>query len=152
MQYIKRFFGEFKEFAVKGNMMDLAIGIIIGTAFNKVVQSLVTDIILPPIGLLLRNVEFSNLFVSLNGQRYETLKDAQAATAPTLNYGIFIDSLISFVITAFAVYLIVRWLNILRRRRESGKDIEPTQKPCPFCFSQIPVKATRCPHCTSTLP
>jgi large conductance mechanosensitive channel len=152
MSYIKRFFGEFKEFAVKGNVMDLAVGVIIGTAFNSIVQSLVKDIILPPIGLLLNKIDFANLYVSLNGQKYSSLSEAQAAAAPTLNYGIFINNLLSFLITAFAVFLIVKWMNRMRRRKEhNAAEASPTTKECPFCFSNIPLKATRCPQCTSTL-
>lgn len=151
MNHLKNFFGEFKEFAIKGNVMDLAVGLIIGTAFNNVVQSLVKDIILPPIGLLLHHVDFSNLFVDLSGAHFSSVADAQKAGAPTLNYGLFINTLISFIVTAFAVYLVVKWMNKLRRRKNQGKDVEPTEKSCPFCFSTIPVKATRCPQCTSTL-
>jgi large conductance mechanosensitive channel len=131
--------------------MDLAVGVIIGTAFNGIVQSLVKDIILPPIGLLLHRIDFSNLFISLNGERYASVADAQAAAAPTLNYGLFINNLIGFIITALAVFLVVKWMNKMRRRKEAGKDQEPTNKQCPFCFSTIAVKATRCPQCTSTI-
>lgn len=151
MNHVKHFFSEFKEFAIKGNVMDLAVGIIIGTAFNNVVQSLVKDIILPPIGLLLHKVDFSNLFIDLSGAHFASVTDAQKAGAPTINYGLFINTLISFIVTAFAVYIVVKWMNRLRRRRDEGKDQEPTTKSCPFCISTIPVKATRCPQCTSTL-
>jgi large conductance mechanosensitive channel len=151
MHHLKNFFGEFKEFAVKGNVLDLAVGIIIGTAFNNVIQSLVKDIILPPIGLVLHKVDFSNLFVNLGGTHYANIADAQKAGAPTINYGLFINTLISFLVTAFAVFLVVRWMNVMRRRREAGKDLGPSIKSCPFCFSDISIKATRCPQCTSTL-
>jgi large conductance mechanosensitive channel len=150
--FIKRIFNEFKEFAIKGNVIDLAVGIIIGTAFNTIVQSLVKDIILPPIGLILNKVDFSNLFFSLNGERYASVADAQAAAAPTINYGLFINNLISFVITAFAVFLVVKWMNRMRRRKDKEEKIaEPTTRECPYCFSTISAKASRCPQCTSTL-
>ena len=149
MGHIKNFFGEFKEFAVKGNVIDLAVGLIIGTAFNTIVQSLVKDIILPPIGLILHRVDFSNLFVNLGGGSYKSVAEAQQAGAPTINYGLFINNIISFLITAFAVFIVVQWMNRMRRRKD--KQEEPTTKACPFCFSNIPVKATRCPQCTSTL-
>ncbi len=148
---MKNFIGEFKEFAVKGNMVDLAVGLIVGTAFNKIINSLVTDIVLPPIGLILNQVDFSSLFVSLNGIHYESLDAAQKAAAPTINYGLFIDNVISFLITAFAVFLVVKQLNRIRRKREQGKESFPTTKPCPHCFSVINIKATRCPECTATL-
>jgi large conductance mechanosensitive channel len=151
MSYLKNFVGEFKEFAVKGNVMDLAIGVIIGTAFNTIVQSLVKDIILPPIGLILHRIDFSNLMISLNGQRYASVAEAQAAGAPTLNYGLFINNLISFIITALAVFLVVKWMNKMRRRKEGQVPASPTTKECKFCFSNIPIKASRCPNCTSTL-
>jgi large conductance mechanosensitive channel len=150
MSHIKNFFNEFKEFAVKGNVVDLAVGIIIGTAFNTIVQSLVKDIILPPIGLLLQKVDFSNLYVSLNGEHYATIAEAQKNGAPTINYGLFINNLISFIVTAFAVFVVIRWINAIRRRREN-KDQPVTTKTCPFCYSSVNIKATRCPECTSTL-
>jgi large conductance mechanosensitive channel len=146
---MKNFVGEFREFAVKGNMVDLAVGLIIGTAFNKIVNSLVTDIILPPIGLLLKKADFASFFISLNGQYYPSFAEAQKAGAPTLNYGIFIDNVISFLITAFVIFLVVRQLNRIRRKREQVKS--PTTKPCPYCHSVINIKATRCPECTSTI-
>ncbi len=151
MKYLKHFFNEFKEFAVKGNVMDLAVGVIIGAAFNGIVQSLVKDIIMPPIGLVLKRVDFANLFVSLTGERYSSVAEAQAAGAPTLNYGLFINNLISFIITALAVFLVVKWMNRIRRIHAKNEEHSPTNKECQFCFSQIPVKATRCPNCTSTL-
>ena len=139
---------EFKEFILKGNMLDLAVGIVIGAAFGSVVDSFVNDILMPPIGLLLGKVDFSNLFVSLSGERYASLREAQAAGAATLNYGIFLKALISFTIIGFAVFLVVKLANKLRRAEASAA---PEQKECPYCFTSIAVKATRCPNCTSQL-
>jgi large conductance mechanosensitive channel len=147
---MKNFFSEFKEFAIKGSVIDLAVGIVIGTAFNKVINSLVTDIILPPIGLILKKVDFSNMYVSLNGVHYENIVEAQKAGAPTINYGLFINNIISFAITAFAIFLIIKQINILRRKRDAGEET-PSTKHCQYCYSIIPVKASRCPQCTSTL-
>jgi large conductance mechanosensitive channel len=145
-------FKEFKEFAMRGNVVDMAVGIIIGAAFGAVVKSLVTDIITPPIGLLLGNADFSNLFVTLKAGKvagpYATIAAAQAAGAVTLNLGVFINTIISFVIVAFAVFLLIRGLN--RLQREPSAPPAPT-KECPHCLSEIPLKATRCPHCTSEL-
>ena len=145
----RNFLHEFKEFAMKGNVVDLAVGVIIGAAFNSIVNSLVKDIIMPPIGMILHHVDFTNLFIALNRQHYNTLSDAQAAGAPTINYGIFLNNLISFLITAFVIFLIVRYINKLRRHDEAKPT--PTTKPCPYCFSVIPLQATRCPACTSEL-
>ncbi len=138
-------FKEFREFAVKGNVIDMAVGIIIGAAFGKIVSSLVNDIIMPPIGLLLGKVDFSNLFVNISGKSYETLSSAKAAGAATLNYGLFVNTVIDFIIVALAIFLIVRQVNRLKR------EPEPSTKACPYCVSRIPIKATRCPHCTSEL-
>ena len=140
---------EFKEFAMRGNVLDMAVGIIIGTAFGAIVKSLVTDIIMPPIGLLLGNVDFSNLFVVIKGAgSYATLAEAQAAGAVTLNYGIFVNAIINFVIVAFAIFMVVKNMNRLKRQEPSP---EPTTKECPYCLSAIPLNATRCPFCTSEL-
>ena len=145
---------EFKEFAMRGNVVDMAVGIIIGAAFGTIVKSLVADIIMPPIGLLLGNVNFSNLFLVLKGtaagDTFASLADAQKAGAVTLNYGLFINTVISFVIVAFAVFLLIRGLNKLKREEEAPPE-EPTTKECPRCLSTIPIKATRCAHCTSDL-
>jgi large conductance mechanosensitive channel len=145
---------EFKEFAVKGNVVDMAVGIIIGAAFGTIVKSLVADVIMPPIGLALGNVDFANLFVVLKqgapAGPYASLADAQAAGAVSINYGTFINTIISFVIIAFAVFLLIRNINKMKREAEEPP-AEPTTKECPFCFSVIPIKATRCGFCTSEL-
>jgi large conductance mechanosensitive channel len=138
----------FKEFAMKGNVLDLAVGFIIGAAFGKIVTSLVADIIMPPIGLILGKVDFSGLFVSLSGKSYATLAEAKAAGAPTLNYGLFLNNVVDFVIVAFAVFLIVQMVNNWNKPAPTPA---ATTKECPYCASSIPLKATRCPNCTSEL-
>lgn len=138
---------EFKEFAMRGNVMDLAVGVIIGGAFGKIVGSLVNDVIMPVIGLVLGNVDFTNLFISLSGTSYATLKEAKDAGAATLNYGNFLQSVVDFAILAFVIFIMVRQLNKLKREPEAA----PNTKECPFCTSAIPLKATRCPQCTSEL-
>ena len=147
-------FKEFKEFAMRGNVVDMAVGIIIGAAFGTIVKSMVADIIMPPIGLILGNVDFSNLFIVIRegatAAPYATLADAQAASAVTINYGTFINTVVSFLIVAFCVFLIIRGMNRLKRKEE-GPAPEPTTKECPHCFSTISIKATRCPNCTSNL-
>jgi large conductance mechanosensitive channel len=142
-------FKEFREFAMRGNVLDMAVGIIIGIAFGAIVMSLVNDIIMPPIGLALGNIDFSDLFVNLSGGSYPTLAAAKEAGAVTINYGVFVNTVINFIIIAFVLFLIVRSMNKLKRREETPA--EPTTKECPFCLSQVPIKATRCPHCTSQL-
>jgi large conductance mechanosensitive channel len=141
-------FKEFKEFAVRGNVIDLAVGVIIGAAFGKIVTSLVDDILMPPLGMLIGRVDFTNLFIDLSGGNYQTLEQAKEAGAATINYGLFLNNLLSFLLVAFAVFLIVRWINRLRRQETPA---EPVAKECPFCRSTIPIKATRCPNCTSQL-
>jgi large conductance mechanosensitive channel len=145
---------EFKEFAMRGNVLDMAVGIIIGAAFGTIVSSFVNDIVMPPIGLLLGGVDFADLFILLKGGDpagpYASLVDAQAAGAVTMNYGIFINAVISFLIVAFVLFLFIRGMNRLRREEEAPA--EPTTKDCPYCLSAIPIKATRCAHCTSELP
>ena len=138
---------EFKEFIARGNVMDLAVAVIIGAAFGRIVTSLVNDIVMPPIGLVTGGVDFKNLFVSLRGN-YSTLEEAKKANAPTVNYGQFIQYLIEFLIIAFVVFLIVKAINRMKRRPE---ELPPTMKACPFCYSSIPVQAKRCPQCTSEL-
>jgi large conductance mechanosensitive channel len=144
---------DFKEFAMKGNVVDMAVGIVIGAAFGAIVKSLVSDLLMPPIGLLLGKVDFSNLFAVLKEGAvvgpYASLADAQKAGAVTINYGLFINSIISFLIVAFAVFMVIRAIN--RMRREEEAPAAPETKECPFCFSAIPVKAVRCPNCTSSL-
>lgn len=143
-------FKDFKEFAMRGNVVDMAVGIIIGAAFGTIVKSLVADIIMPPIGLLLGNVDFSNLFVVLKqgatAGPYANLAAAQEAGAVTMNYGVFFNTIISFLIVAFAVFLLIRGLNRLKKKEEAPPP-EPTTKECPECLSVIPIKAVRCAHC-----
>jgi large conductance mechanosensitive channel len=146
---------DFREFAIKGNVVDMAVGIIIGGAFGTIVKSLVDDIIMPPIGLMLGNVDFANLFFVLRQgdaapPPYPTPAAASEAGAVTLNYGLFINNIVSFLIVAFAVYLLVRMINRMRRE-EQVAPAAPTDKACPFCQTSIPIGATRCPHCTSQL-
>lgn len=142
---------EFKAFVMRGNVMDLAIGVIIGGAFGKIVSSLVNDIIMPPIGLLLKGVNFADLFISLNGQAYATLADAQAAGAPVMTYGNFINNIIDFLIIALVIFLMVKGINSMAKKPAPAPAAEPTTKECPHCFSTISIKATRCPNCTSEL-
>jgi large conductance mechanosensitive channel len=137
---------EFRDFAARGNVIDLAVGVIIGAAFGKVVASIVADLIMPPIGMALGRVNFSNLFVSLNGISYPSLEAAKQAGAPTINYGIFLNTMIEFLIVAFAVFLLVKQIN---RLKKPAPAVVPDVRECPFCVSKIPLKATRCPFCTS---
>jgi len=137
---------EFKEFAMKGNVLDMAVGIIIGAAFGKIVSSFVSDLLMPPLGLLLGNVDFANLFVTLSEGSYASLAAAKEAGAATLNYGVFLNTVIDFVFVAFAVFLLVKQVNRLKRPAPA-----PPTRDCPHCISAIPVKATRCPACTSNL-
>lgn len=139
---------EFKEFALKGNVVDLAVGLIIGSAFGKIVSSLVSDVIMPPIGLLLGRINFSSLFLNLSGTTYSSLSDAQAAGAPTINYGLFINTVVDFVIVAFVLFFLIRSINKLRLQPQPAA---PNTKECPYCYSNVPLKATRCPQCTSDL-
>ena len=145
---------EFKEFAMRGNVVDMAVGIVIGAAFGTIVKSFVDDVLMPPIGLLLGGVDFSNLFAVVKegapAGPYASLVDAQAAGAVTLNYGLFINTVISFLIVAFAVFMVVKAMNAIKRQEEAPA-AEPTTKTCEFCQTEIPIKATRCPHCTSQL-
>ena len=142
-------FKEFKEFALRGNVLDMAVGIIIGAAFGSIVTSFVADIIMPPIGRLLGHMDFSNLFVSLSGEHYPTLAAAKAAGAATINYGLFLNTVINFLIVAFAVFLLVRQVN---RMAPKPAPASPATRDCPYCLSAVPLKATKCAHCTSELP
>jgi large conductance mechanosensitive channel len=141
---------EFKEFAMRGNVVDMAIGIIIGAAFGKIISSVVTDILMPPIGLLLGKVDFSSLYINLSGIPFDNLAAAKAAGAATINYGLFINTVIDFVIVAFVIFLLIKQMNRLKRQPEPAP-VAPTTKECLHCFSTIPIKATRCPQCTSEL-
>src|SRR5574341_1397495 len=145
---------EFKEFAMRGNVVDMAVGIIIGAAFGTIVKSLVSDVIMPPIGLLIGDIDFSNLFIILKegaiAGPYPSLADAQKAGAVTINYGLFVNTIISFLIVAFAVFLLVRSINKLKSQEEAPHPA-PATKECSYCFSTISIKATRCPNCTSEL-
>jgi large conductance mechanosensitive channel len=142
-------FKEFKEFALKGNVIDLAVGIIIGAAFGKVVQSLVTDIIMPPIGKIVGNVDFTSLFINLSGTSYATLAEAKKAGAATLNYGLFLNAVVDFALMAFVVFLLVKQINRIKRAEPAIP--APETKECPFCLSTVALQASRCPQCTSTL-
>ncbi|MGE3623106.1 MAG: large conductance mechanosensitive channel protein MscL [Bdellovibrionales bacterium] len=136
---------EFRDFAARGNVIDLAVGVIIGAAFGKIVSSLVNDIVMPPIGLALGKVDFSNLFVSLSGQHYDSLSAAKAAGAPTLNYGMFVNNVIDFLIVAFVIFLLVKQIN------RFSKPPPTTSRECPLCLSSIPLKAVKCSHCTADI-
>lgn len=147
---------EFKKFAVKGNVVDMAVGIIVGGAFGTIAKSLVADVIMPPIGLALGGVDFADMFVLLKeGPKapapYATLAGAQEAGAVTVNYGVFMNNVVSFLIVAFAVFLLVKAINAAKAKEEEAPAAEPTTKPCPECFTDIPIKATRCPNCTSSI-
>lgn len=149
---MKKMLNEFKQFAIKGNMIDLAVGMIIGTSFNKIVSSLVNDMIMPLLGIFTGKIDFAKLFIALDGKTYETLAAAEEAGAACFKYGAFLAGLLDFLIMAFIVFLFVRGINKLR---EANKEPEapkaPTTKVCPFCKSEISIEATRCPHCTSEL-
>ena len=143
-------FREFKEFAMRGNVLDMAIGIIIGAAFGKIITSAVSDILMPPIGLLLGRLDFSSLFINLSGKPYASLAEAKAAGAATVNYGVFINTLVDFLIVAFAIFLLIRQVNRLKRHQEAPAPASTTRE-CPLCLSTIPLKAARCAHCTEDL-
>jgi large conductance mechanosensitive channel len=144
-------FKEFKEFIMRGNVVDLAVAVIIGAAFGKIVSSLVNDVLMPPIGLILGNVDFSNLFVNLSSTSYKSLAEAKAAGAATVNYGIFLNAVIDFIIVAFVIFLLVRAVSRMKRLQAAPVPAALTTKDCTYCLSSIPIKATRCPHCTSEL-
>lgn len=140
---------EFKEFAMRGNVLDMAVGIVIGAAFGRIVSSLVNDVIMPPVGLLLGKADFSSLFFNLSGASYATLAEAKKAGAPVIPYGAFLNTILDFVIVAFVIFLLIRQVNRFKRQPEAAP---ATTKECPYCLSVIPLKATRCGHCTAQLP
>ena len=145
-------FKAFREFIMRGSVLDLAVAVIIGAAFNKIVTSLVNDVLMPPIGLLLGKMDFTNLFVNLSGTPYNSLAEAKAVGAPTINYGLFVNAFIDFIIVAFVVFLLVRGVNkMMQKIKTAPLPATPTVKECPYCLSSIPVKAVRCAHCTSEL-
>lgn len=152
-----KFLAEFKKFAMRGNVLDMAVGIIIGAAFGKIVDSLVKDVIMPPIGWVLGNVDFSNLFVVIKDGAnaagpYDSLAAAQAAGAVTINFGLFINTIISFIIVAFAVFMLIKAMNTVQEKLDkSEKDAAPTTKQCPYCCSEINIAAVKCPNCTADL-
>ena len=141
---------EFKKFAMRGNVVDMAVGIIIGAAFGKIITSFVKDVIMPPIGLLMGGIDFSGLYYNLTDQSYATLAAAQEAGAPTINYGVFINTVLDFLIVAFAIFMVIRMMNNMKKQEEAPPPV-PTTKDCPDCLSTIPIKATRCAHCTVQL-
>jgi large conductance mechanosensitive channel len=146
---MKKMLTEFKDFIMRGNVVDMAIGIIVGVAFGKIVTSLVNDVIMPPVGLLMGKVDFKDLYINLSGQTYPSLEAARAAGAPTISYGLFLNTILDFVIVAFIIFLLIH--TISRIKRPVTKAPEPISRDCPFCCTSIPIKATRCPHCTSPL-
>jgi large conductance mechanosensitive channel len=148
--FMKKILQEFKDFATRGNVVDMAIGIIIGAAFGKIVTSFVNDMLMPPIGLLLGKMDFSSLFINISGKNYSTLAEAKAAGGATLNYGMFINTLIDFVIIAFVIFLLIKQINRLTRK-EAPQAAAPATKECPYCLSAIRLGAKRCPHCTSLI-
>ncbi len=144
---------DFKQFALKGNVVDMAIGVVIGGAFGKIVTSLVNDIIMPLIGLLLGKVDFSNLYINLSNKDYPSLQAAKAAGAATINYGLFLNNLLNFLIIAFSIFLAIREMTRLKKFaiKKKEEEVKVKEKECPYCFSKVNIDATRCPHCTSTL-
>ena len=139
---------EFKKFALRGNVLDLAIGVVIGAAFGKIVTSLVNDIIMPIIGMIVGKVDFTNLYINLGNVKYESLAQAKAAGAATINYGIFLNNIIDFIIIAFSIFIVIKQFERLRKKEQPAPD---TTKKCEYCYTDIPIEATRCPHCTSLL-
>lgn len=141
------FIDEFKKFIMRGNVLDMAIGIIIGAAFNKIVSSFVSNILMPPLGLLVGKVDFSNLFINLSGEKIQTIAEAQAANVPVIAYGLFLNTIIDFLIVSFAIFIMIKQINRFTAKKEALPEI----RKCPYCFSEINDLATRCPHCTSKL-
>lgn len=142
-------FNEFKQFIMRGNVVDLAVGVVIGAAFGKIVTSFVEDVLMPPIGLALGNVDFSNLFVNLSGKDFSSVAAAKAAGAATLNYGIFFNNILNFLIIAFAIFILIKQVNRLHQPEPAAAP--PPTKDCPFCLSAVPIRATKCAHCTAEL-
>ncbi|HNX68867.1 MAG TPA: large conductance mechanosensitive channel protein MscL [Candidatus Omnitrophota bacterium] len=140
---------EFKQFVMRGNVIDMAVGVIIGAAFGKIVTSLVNDVLMPPIGLLLGKVDFSNLYLNMSDKVFVSLAEAQKAGAPTLNYGMFLNNVINFLIVAFVIFILIKQINRLQKPATPGTPAAPTTKECPFCCSTVAIKAVRCPNCTS---
>lgn len=147
MNKIKQIASEFREFAMRGNVIDLAVGVIIGGAFNKIITSLVTNVIMPPIGLILGKVDFSNLYLNLSSRQYSSLAEATKAGAPLIKYGEFLNSVIDFLIVAFVIFIFIKQMNKLHK----GRSKPPSTRACPYCLEEVALKATRCPHCTSEL-
>ncbi|MRR33892.1 large-conductance mechanosensitive channel protein MscL [bacterium] len=143
-------FKEFKEFAMRGNVVDMAVGIIIGAAFGKIITSFVSDVLMPPIGLLLGKMDFANLFLDLSGSGFATLEEAKKAGAATINYGLFFNTIFDFIIVAFVIFLLIRQMNRMKKESEPAP-AAPDTRECPFCLTTIALKAVRCPHCTSEL-
>jgi large conductance mechanosensitive channel len=144
-------FKEFKTFIMRGNVLDLAVAVIIGGVFGKIISSLVNDILMPPVGLIMGKVDFSSLYLNLSGETYASLAEAQKAGAPVIKYGLFINTVIDFLIVSFVIFLVVHLANRLQRQQAAAALAAPTTKECPFCLSIIPLKATRCSHCTSEM-
>ena len=144
-------FKEFKTFIMRGNVLDLAVAVIIGGVFGKIISSLVNDILMPPVGLIMGKVDFSSLYLNLSGETYASLAEAQKAGAPVIKYGLFINTGIDFLIVSFVIFFVVRLANRLQRQQAAAAPAAPTTKECPFCLSIIPLKATRCSHCTSEM-
>ncbi|WP_372987847.1 large conductance mechanosensitive channel protein MscL [Marinobacter sp.] len=142
---------EFREFAVRGSLVEFAVGIIIGAAFNSVITSLVADVIMPPIGWLIGQTDFASLYLNLGSQDFESLRMAQAAGAPTINYGVFLNALIAFLLTVWIIFFVVKFINRLRREKEQSDTPGPATRSCPYCIKEISQKATRCPHCTAEI-
>jgi large conductance mechanosensitive channel len=140
---------EFKQFVMRGNVIDMAVGVIIGGAFGKIVASMVSDIVMPPIGVLLGKVDFSSLYINMSGKVYSSLSEAQKAGAPTLNYGLFLNNVINFLIVASVIFILIKQINNLQKPARPGTSAVPTTRECPFCCSTVAVKAVRCPNCTS---
>jgi large conductance mechanosensitive channel len=141
-------FKEFKDFAMRGNVLDMAVGVIIGASFGKIVASFVSDILMPPIGLLLGKINFSSLYINLSGKSYGSLSEAKAAGAATINYGIFLNNIIDFLIVALVIFLFIKQINKFNKK---PAEVQVTEKECPYCFSSVSIKAVRCPNCTSEI-